>query len=32
MQGRHEALITALMARDGDRWKVRHFHNTLVTE
>ena len=32
MQGRHEALITTLLVRDGDRWKVRHFHNTLITE
>ena len=32
LQGSHEALITTLLVRDGDRWKVRHFHNTLITE
>jgi uncharacterized protein (TIGR02246 family) len=32
LQGSHEALITALLGRDGDRWKVRHFHNTLVAD
>jgi hypothetical protein len=32
LQGTHQALITTLMVRDGDRWKIRHFHNTLVTE
>jgi uncharacterized protein (TIGR02246 family) len=32
LQGSHQALITTLLVRDGERWKVRHFHNTLVTE
>ena len=32
LQGSHQALITTLMVRDGDRWKVRHFHNTLIAD
>ena len=32
LQGSHQAILTTLVVRSGDRWKVRHFHNTLVAD
>jgi uncharacterized protein (TIGR02246 family) len=31
LEGVHESILTALVVRDGDEWKIRAFQNTLVT-